>query len=675
MIFLYPKFLWALSLLSIPIIIHLFHFRRFKTIYFSHIGFIQSLKNEKQTKTKLKHYLILACRLLAIGFLVFAFAQPYFPNRVQHSGIGKRSISIYVDNSSSMENIGKQDKLFEQARKTAIEIVKSYQINDEFQVLSNDLKLKEEKYTNQERAISILEELQISTHSRKLNTINNKIKSTSNNISSHDVYLISDFQKSTASLDKIDYDSLSNYYLVQEEPINTHNISIDSAWFSSPILNMNQDASLQVRISNKSDQDLEKSSLRLNLNGIQKLSSFSLGANTTEVFIIDFKLNRAGWNTGIISIDDYPITFDDIYYLSFFIKNKSNILLIKNENNPFISSVFKTDPYFDMDEIFPSSFNQQKMMDKDLIIISGLLEIPSIIRSEIIEYVMDGGNLLIIPPSKSEFKTETYTQLFNDLLISPFEKQVKIKQKVNQLNYEHPLLKNILENIEAQVDLPVVYQYYSRSKNRYYAEVSLLTLENGDPFFSISQAGKGNVFVISAPADPGWSNFYTQWLFLPMMYNSALYHNTPASISYQVGKDRSFFIPELRLKTKTLKFRQDEREFIPSFKMIDGRVYFYLTDEFLNAGFYQLQSSESSGPDLIEVAINANRRESNTDIYSREELQLFTEKNHIEYLNTSSDKVSSRIDEINHGKAFWKLLILFVLFFLLCEILIIRLFR
>ncbi|MEP6647066.1 MAG: BatA domain-containing protein, partial [Saprospiraceae bacterium] len=32
--FLYPSFLWALTALSIPIILHLFYFRRYKKVYF-----------------------------------------------------------------------------------------------------------------------------------------------------------------------------------------------------------------------------------------------------------------------------------------------------------------------------------------------------------------------------------------------------------------------------------------------------------------------------------------------------------------------------------------------------------------------------------------------------------------------------------------------------------------
>ena len=83
---LYPEFLWALFALSIPIIIHLFNFRKFTKVYFSNIELLKEVKLETKSKSRLKHLLILLIRLLLVTFLVFAFAQPYIPveNEKQH---------------------------------------------------------------------------------------------------------------------------------------------------------------------------------------------------------------------------------------------------------------------------------------------------------------------------------------------------------------------------------------------------------------------------------------------------------------------------------------------------------------------------------------------------------------------------------------------------------------
>ena len=75
--FIYPQILWALLALAIPVIIHLFHFRRFKKVYFTNVKFLKEIKEEKSTRNKLRNLLVLICRLLAYAFIIFAFAQPF----------------------------------------------------------------------------------------------------------------------------------------------------------------------------------------------------------------------------------------------------------------------------------------------------------------------------------------------------------------------------------------------------------------------------------------------------------------------------------------------------------------------------------------------------------------------------------------------------------------------
>ena len=77
--FLHPEILWGLSALSIPILVHLFNFRRFKKVQFSNVAFLKDIRQETQSKRILRHLLILAARMLAIACLVLAFAQPYIP--------------------------------------------------------------------------------------------------------------------------------------------------------------------------------------------------------------------------------------------------------------------------------------------------------------------------------------------------------------------------------------------------------------------------------------------------------------------------------------------------------------------------------------------------------------------------------------------------------------------
>ena len=60
-------------------------------------------------------------RILAITSLVFAFAQPFIPGKTK-TIVGEKAISIYIDNSFSMENTNKKGSLLENAKEHASEI-------------------------------------------------------------------------------------------------------------------------------------------------------------------------------------------------------------------------------------------------------------------------------------------------------------------------------------------------------------------------------------------------------------------------------------------------------------------------------------------------------------------------------------------------------------------------
>ena len=85
------------------------------------------------------------------------------------------------------------------------------------------------------------------------------------------LFLISDFQKSTSDL--IKYPPGHNCQvssLFRSMPINRNNLYIDSVWFESPVQQPLQQSRLRVRLKNYGTDPIEKIPVKLTLNGIQK---------------------------------------------------------------------------------------------------------------------------------------------------------------------------------------------------------------------------------------------------------------------------------------------------------------------------------------------------------------------------------------------------------------------
>ncbi|PSR05460.1 MAG: hypothetical protein BRD50_00965, partial [Bacteroidetes bacterium SW_11_45_7] len=196
--FLYPSFLYALSLLAIPIIIHLFNFRRYKKVLFSNVRFLREVKEETVSRSRLKNFLVLLARLLALAFLVFAFAQPYIPNQDQEVSQGAKAVSVFVDNSFSMNAAGQNQSLLQSAKRKGEEVANAYGKGDRYQMLTNDFKGKHQRLVNREQWENLLWQVEETPAVKNISTIQaRQIQALNRSDASEQVaYIMSDFQES-----------------------------------------------------------------------------------------------------------------------------------------------------------------------------------------------------------------------------------------------------------------------------------------------------------------------------------------------------------------------------------------------------------------------------------------------------------------------------------------------
>jgi len=254
--FIYPSFLWALAALALPIIIHLFYFRRFKKVEFTNVRFLKEIKEETASRSKLKNLLVLLSRLLAIAFLVFAFAQPFLSDG-QKIKKGDSAISVFVDNSFSMNAVSNDIPLLDIAKEKARQIVNAYTESDQYQILTHDFEGRHQRLVSKEDAISLINEIQITPEVKTIDKVINRQLQVMNLGEENKVsYVISDFQTSISDV-TMESDTSYELNLVPIQSVQESNISIDSAWFDSPIAMPNQNNKLVVEITNHSDESSE----------------------------------------------------------------------------------------------------------------------------------------------------------------------------------------------------------------------------------------------------------------------------------------------------------------------------------------------------------------------------------------------------------------------------------
>ena len=102
--FLQPLALFALPLIALPILIHLINQHRHRTIPWAAMMFLMSAKRMSKGMARLRHFLILLMRVLAVGALVFVVSRPLSGGWLGSIGMSKPDATlILLDRSTSME--------------------------------------------------------------------------------------------------------------------------------------------------------------------------------------------------------------------------------------------------------------------------------------------------------------------------------------------------------------------------------------------------------------------------------------------------------------------------------------------------------------------------------------------------------------------------------------------
>ena len=675
--FLFPSFLFALFSIGIPIIIHLFNFRKFKKVYFPNVKFLKEVKKETQSKSRLKHLLVLISRIMAIAFLVFAFAQPYLPANKKQLITGDKVISIYIDNSFSMEAVSDEGTLLDEAKKKALEIISAYEPNDRFQILTNDFEGRHQRLVNKEEFGELLDEVQISPAVKTLSEITSRQFDMLKNADSKAkiAFILSDFQKSIANIEAVKNDTAIAVHLLPVKAQQSNNLYIDSCWFNSPVRMLNQTEELMVRIRNNSANNYENIPIKLFINGQQKTpASITIEPNATTDIKLSFSSKETGIQEGHIKLTDYPITYDDDFYFYFHVAENVRVLSINQEKeSSYIQSLFGKDKFFLLNNISEKSIDYSKLSANKLIILNEIKNISSGLAQELKRFAEEGGSILVFPNSESDIAS--YKEFLASVNANYYNNLDSADTKTAKINLEHEIYKNVFEGIPENMDLPFIQSHFVISKSVRSNEEYLLKMQNGDILLSRYLYGKGKIYLSAVPLQSAFSNFPKHAIFVPTLYKIASHSEREGKMFYTIGKENTIEINKTVLKDENIyHITNPENNFdiIPEYRPFNGKHHLFIHNQINNAGNYKL----FGGNEIIDaLAFNFDRKESELSYFSPEEMLYKYESlgfDNFSILNSKAKDITQTLSEMNLGKRLWKLCIIFALLFLAIEILLLK---
>ena len=636
--FKHPEILYALLLLVIPIIVHLFQLRRFQKEAFTNVAFLKSVIIQTRKSSQIKKWLTLLTRLGLLACIIIAFAQP-FSTKNQNLDTQLEHV-IYLDNSFSMQAKGNKGPLLKRAIQ---ELITSIDNEQEIQLFTND-----HTYRNTSLSAIKNELIDLDYSANQLDyeavLIKGKQLFSKSTNAVKNLTLISDFQEKAQEL-SVPTDSLIRVNLVQLQPESIQNISLDSAYINtSNATNIN----LEVRVQRP---ELTRKDLSISLFENERLIAKTTvsDANNNAQFTLpaNQKLN------GKIVINDESLQFDNTLFFNINTPQKIKVLSINASDDNFLSRIYTAEE-FTYESVALEQLNFNLITDQNLIILNEITSISIALQNALQDFTANGGYLLIIP--SETITTNTYNQALKQTNLQIGDLRTTTKN-ITSINYEHPLLKNVFEERVRNFQYPRVQQHYGLQSR----ETPILSFEDGRPFLVQSQ----QVFLFSAALNTQNSNFSNSQLIVPVLYNIGKQSLQLPRLYYTIGQTNQFDINATLGADEILSLKTPEENFIPQQQSLSNKVSVTTSDLPMKAATFEIVNNN----ELLEhISFNYPRQES---------LLRYQSLNTIEnvQLETSIPQLFASIKNDTNNNALWKWFVIFALAFLVIEMLILKYFK
>jgi len=472
-------------------------------------------------------------------------------------------------------------------------------------------------------------------------------------------YILSDFQKNSSDVESVKTDSAIWTYLLPFQPVKTNNLLVDSCWFDVPGRKMGKAEKLYAHVRNLSKQAYQNIPVRLTINDTLKaISNININGNEETTIELNYTNNSQGIQLCKVELDDYPIIYDNKYFFSYKVLAKLKALGIYNSadnGSEYLKALFKNDDLISYEENPENNIQISQLKNYQCIFLANDHSISSGLRSELKNYVTQGGTLVIFPAKLSNYND--YNELLSSLEGKTIAKFDTSSIGIAEINYNHELYHDVFSKKEKEADLPAIKGRVVFENQFQKAEIPILTFRNGQ-----------------FPIDKENLNFVRHVIFVPTVYNMVLNSGERQHLAYSTALKEPVILEQSDIPTEvTIRNYQNNSDYLCTTRTIGfGKKQIDLGDIQTDAGHYLVMDNNRI---IQALSFNYPRNESVSEYLSEADYKkwLNSDVNHsIHLISNQESDFGKALKDINNGKQLWKYFIILALLFLLGEMAIIR---
>ncbi|MEZ6061083.1 MAG: BatA domain-containing protein [Planctomycetaceae bacterium] len=541
--FVQTSFLWAFAALAIPVVVHLLFRRRSRRVDLGTLRFLRVVLENNARRRKLKRWLLLSLRMVAVALLAVLFARPFLVEKSDAST--GRAVAILIDRSATMFLQVDGRRLIDQAVTEAQQIIDKSAGDAELHVaffdhtvhpLADELStadLKEGplpdvsyRSTNFGAALAWARDVLVATHH-----------------STMDLHVFTDLQRS--GLDWSNTDSFPPEVSVHVDDLGraaVNNLAITSSDVSRTLIRPGDGLDVTCTVLNSGPFPVEEQIAQLILrNGerqIQIPKRFKLAAES--LVTVDFHVDSltGGLWQGTVELQDAAdeLSFDNRRFLAVMVAEQIPVTILdgRPHASPLLSSSYflnsalklaNPGQNFEGTPYAPSvvPFGEQSaalpsLNTTDVVVLTDVASVSESVAAQLAEFVNTGGGLLVF--TGDNVAAPGYDALQSAGLgigkIQGNEVSTDLPWRFDQWNEQHPIFTPF--NDPQNGDLRrLAFRGITRIKPASDASV-LATFRGSVPALIERSFGQGTVLWLATAADRQWGDWPRSRLYLPFVH-------------------------------------------------------------------------------------------------------------------------------------------------------------
>jgi hypothetical protein len=699
--FLNPFALLAMAAVAVPLVLHLFNLRRPQTVDFSSLAFVQELQESTVQRVRIKEWLLLALRMLAVACLVLAFAQPTLTGDLAGAAGGsvRTAHALVVDNSLSMRTGSEEGgTALDRAKARARGVLRTVGPNDETAVWPTARRGEQAPSLNEnpgvaEDALSALEPRAGAA------SLARTVGAAAEALAASDaprrvVYVAGDLQRSTLA-DSVATQVPDNVE-VRLLPVGTRaaaNVGVTDVSVVSRIAEVGEPVQIEATLVNYGDAPLSDYVASVYLDDervAQTTTTLEPGLRRTVSFTVTPQ--RRGWLGGAVATepDDFPP--DDRHHFTLHVPEERRVLVVRGtgQQTRYVDLALSSEMTaeriaFERTAIGESDLATAELGQYDTVLLVGPRSLSGGAVDALTRYVERGGGVLLFPSAQAT--PQTYDGLLQALgagRVRGFSGTPSGEESVasfERVDLEHPLFEGVFSRErrpDAEVEQPRIY-YTANLRPSGRSGQTLIELSSGVPFLHETRQGSGALLWMAVAPTPQWSDLPVRGLFIPLLYRSVYYLSAGASVAGEqlvAGEPGELRISGLPPGTSLRLVGPAGTEVAPEQRSLFGATLLRVGRTLDRPGVYDVQAGETLAR---RVAVNVDPAESDLRVVppdsaaARLQAALGTPVRPV--AGGEAAEVAETLRTQQAGTEIWNVFLLLALAVLVAEMMVARLWR